>query len=155
MNDTSELGLIPQLSMKRRFATYCRGEREPLSSVISCLKRPNATFGRNGHALGCPRSGIAAARQLAIASSAPSRIKDVRADLVLIATPRLTYYSLEQEMVAIRLNVHAVVTLTHAVLGAMVQGRKGRHHQRGFGRRFSAFSPLCRVCGQQGIRALL
>jgi short-subunit dehydrogenase len=35
------------------------------------------------------------------------------------------YSSLEQEMGAIRLNVHAVVTLTHAVLGAMVQGRKG------------------------------
>ena len=65
------------------------------------------------------------------------------------------YSSLAQEMAAIRLNVYAVVTLTHAVLGAMVQGRKGRHHQRGFGRRFSAFSPLCRVCGQQGIRALL
>ena len=35
------------------------------------------------------------------------------------------YSSLEQEMGAIQLNVHAVVTLTHAVLGAMAQGRKG------------------------------
>jgi len=33
--------------------------------------------------------------------------------------------SLQQEMGAIRLNLHAVVTLTHAVLGEMLQRRRG------------------------------
>jgi short-subunit dehydrogenase len=35
------------------------------------------------------------------------------------------YSSLEQEMDAIRLNLHAVVTLTHAVLGVMLERRGG------------------------------